>query len=437
MKIPIKDWIHRRSILVKVLMIVLVADILVNLIVISYLSLVVRAPGKTVLKLVREHMEIILDELGSPPQYENAIAVRQRLGLFMRYDGKNDSWKMHDKFPPIKDISFRPIDSDFGIRLGRYKMLHFIIVKNNDDYFAIIPEAAFEQTFEDLRFFLLIVSLSLIFLVVYFTLRRVFLPLHFLKKGVQQVEFGNYDYRLPEDRTDELGELSRAFNTMSLAVKENVHSREQLMLNVSHELRSPLTRMKIALEMMDECDNKSHLDEDVRQMESMLTELLESARLGSGYGRIEKQTYNICQLISDICLFFSERQTKIECNLPNDSLIVLIDPDRIAIVIKNLLENALKYSIDKTKPIRLTLEKKFQWAVITIRDYGDGIPEKDIPYIFEPFYRVDKSRSKKTGGYGLGLSLCKKIIAFHQGKIDLQSWLGQGTEITIELPLDS
>ena len=105
-------------------------------------------------------------------------------------------------------------------------------------------------------------------------------------------------------------------------------------------------------------------------------------------------------------------------------------------VIKNLIENALKYSSSSTKAVHLSLTQTSGHVFLIVKDFGEGIPAEHLPRIFDPFYRVDKSRSRETGGYGLGMSICKKIVEAHGGKIEIESTVGEGTTVTLSLPTE-
>jgi signal transduction histidine kinase len=113
---------------------------------------------------------------------------------------------------------------------------------------------------------------------------------------------------------------------------------------------------------------------------------------------------------------------------------VIVDPERIRMMLRNVVDNALKYSRGQTRPVAIRLGSNRGHPVVTIEDFGEGIPGDDLAMVFEPFYRVDKSRHRGTGGYGLGLSLCRKIMTAHGGSIKVQSRLGEGTTFTIEFP---
>ena len=114
-----------------------------------------------------------------------------------------------------------------------------------------------------------------------------------------------------------------------------------------------------------------------------------------------------------------------------ENVLLKIDLNRIRTVLKNILENAVKYSKPESQPVEIAVDGEEKSVVIRIRDYGSGIPKEELPYLFEPFYRTDKSRSKDTGGYGLGMSLCKKIMEAHGGKIEIHSEVNVGTTVVL------
>ncbi|HXL72790.1 MAG TPA: HAMP domain-containing sensor histidine kinase, partial [bacterium] len=225
------------------------------------------------------------------------------------------------------------------------------------------------------------------------------------------------------------------FNLMARRVKEMVHSKDQLLLDVSHELRSPLTRLKLSLEMIPETELKQSMLQDVSEMETMLAEILETERLRSGNGKLDFEDFEPAALIREVLLKYQGRRPGVEFLEPSAALTIKGDFTRIKTVVQNLIENALKFSDKQKKPVEVSLEANDDVITLIVRDFGAGIPEEDQDKVFEPFYRVDKSRTKETGGYGLGLSLCREIVRAHGGDIRLESQLGHGTRVLAEFPL--
>ncbi|MBU3916060.1 HAMP domain-containing histidine kinase [bacterium] len=435
MKIIQKGWLGNRSVFLKLISIIIIAVVLVNLAVILFIRQLAAEPTKFIQRIIQQNIHDIIEKLGDPPRYETAMELKQKLGILIRFQGESGSWSVYDKIPPLDQIRFEPFNSSFGIQLGRHEFRHYFIVKKKNDYFILTAETAFRTLDIERNLLFLVVLLSAILVIVYITLRKMLHPIQSLKNGVQQVEMGNLDCQLPVKKHDELGELSQAFNTMTQAIKENLHSKKQLLLNVSHELRSPLTRMKIVLEFMDDDSNKRKLREDIQQMEKMISGLLESARLDSEYGQSSKQKTDLREVLNQTCDQFIGRHPGIEKILPSAPVVLFLDSEQIKTLLANVLENAIKYSSVDSSPVSASMLSDSTSVSIVIKDSGEGIPAEDLPYIFEPFYRVDKSRSKKTGGYGLGLHLCKKIVKSLNGEITIKSEINQGTEVVITLPI--
>jgi len=268
----------------------------------------------------------------------------------------------------------------------------------------------------------------------YFYIRKVLAPLHPLETGVEALAAGRLDYRVAETGADEFRDLAEAFNTMAKRLSEQLTSKEHLLLDMSHELRSPLTRLKIQLEFVPDGEIREALRADVAEMESMVTAILEEARLRSSSAALNLEKVELTELIRAVTNDFKDRSPGLICRAlePVD---VRADREKMRMVLRNLLDNALKHTPEKGDPVAISLVHQKDSVDIVIEDHGEGIPETALPHLFEPFFRSDSSRSRKTGGYGLGLSLCKAVIDAHKGLIDISSVLGKGTRVLITLPL--
>jgi signal transduction histidine kinase len=259
-------------------------------------------------------------------------------------------------------------------------------------------------------------------------------PVKWLNTGVQEVSRGNLKHRVPLKKSDELRDLAVAFNEMTDRIRDMLHTKDQLLLDISHELRTPLTRMKVALEFLKESQAKENLRGDIEDMEKMVSEILETARQHHKYSNLKKQSVNLAELLKQKVAVFENQPPGIEIlDLPS-KIEAEVDPEQIKTVFENVLSNAIKYSQPDSKPIQATCDLIESYAVIRITDFGIGIPQEELAHIFEPFYRVDKSRAKDTGGFGLGLSLCKTIMEAHDGKIEVQSKPEAGTTVCLFFP---
>ena len=181
------------------------------------------------------------------------------------------------------------------------------------------------------------------------------------------------------------------------------------------------------MEMMEETPYRTAVKEDLREMESMISEILEAAQLASGPSTLERTNVDLRGVLEGMKHQFEGRGPEIRLNLP-PSFKVSCHLDKTKVVLRNILENAIKYSDPEGAAIEIFSPHA---AELCIEDHGPGIPEEELSKVFEPFYRVDKSRQKSSGGYGLGLHLCQRIMEKQGGTISLTSVLGQGSRVTL------
>jgi signal transduction histidine kinase len=208
-------------------------------------------------------------------------------------------------------------------------------------------------------------------------------------------------------------------------------ARDNLLKSVNHELRAPLTRMKMDLEFMDAGETRESLAKDIQYMQVLVEELMdiEKVKLDSS----EKKEVNLNDLLTEVI-----EKLKIDLDLLDfdcsSELSILGHAYQLEKLFKNLIENAYKYKTDEGKVIIKT-SKDQKRQVITILNEGNSIPTEDLPFIFEPFFRVDKSRSSGKEGLGLGLNICKEIIDVHGGKIQVSSKKDFGTIFKLTFPI--
>jgi signal transduction histidine kinase len=241
---------------------------------------------------------------------------------------------------------------------------------------------------------------------------------------------GDLNVAVPVVTRDEFGALTDTFNKMVGRVKQMIQARDQLLLDVSHELRSPLTRLKVALALLPDDENRAGMVSDLNEMEAMITELLELERMREGRG-LRREHLDIVPVLREAVEVYNSGPPGIRLVAPASEMWLDIDREKIRIVLRNLLENARKFSLPDSQPIDITVEEDEGAILVRVRDDGPGIPESDLPNLFEPFYRVDRSRSRKTGGYGLGLSICKRIMEAHGGSISVANNPGRGASFVM------
>jgi len=267
----------------------------------------------------------------------------------------------------------------------------------------------------------LIVIVIVIFFVALIVMHHYLSPIKQLINGISEIRKGNLSYKIPVKSKDELGQLANAFNKMTTDIKQMIQAKEQLLYDVSHELRTPLTNSKLALEMLPDSDEKKSIGEDVTEVETMINELLESARLDSSSFELELMDVKVNDLVLKTISKYFKDVDRVKVSPISPNLILSVDETRIITVLKNLIDNSLKYSRNKEDYVEIDVINRNDQLIIQVEDSGSGIPDDKLPYIFEPFYRTDNSRAKKIGGYGLGLHLSKKLMDVHNATLSISN----------------
>jgi signal transduction histidine kinase len=283
---------------------------------------------------------------------------------------------------------------------------------------------------------LLVLFLLVIFGVVLSTqriLQGLLRPLRVLNEGVIRLGEGDLGVTVPRTTNDEFASLTDAFNRMAGNVRDMVGARDQLLIDVSHELRSPLTRMKVALELMTAGAQRAQLSSDVAEMERMISGLLELERLRAGRG-VTLVRQDVLPIVRDVVASFEDRPPGVEFSTDDLEMVIDVDAEQLRTVMRNLLENAVKYSLPDSRAIRVTAERRDGRGMLRVTDDGAGVPSEDRERIFEPFFRVDRSRSRESGGYGLGLSICRRVMEAHGGQITVEAAKGRGTSFVLSFP---
>lgn len=416
----------RVSIFTKLFLIIIISGIVVNVLVSGFFRhLFQRSEGGPLQRNMSEYAEHLVDRIGTPPDITRAGELSKKIMLEISITGPSFSWATAR--PP----DLRGMKKFHSIAGGSYSFYgrRFVMAVTRGEYSYLFFSAGMPVQWGEEYFIVLILLVTLVLVGAYVLIRRVLMPVRLLSRGVKEIASGNLDHQVPVRRRDELGELTESFNNMKNQVRGMLVSREQLLRDVSHELRTPLTRIKVALEFVSDPRVRADIDEEVIDIDRMITEILESERLAYPGGRIEMSDIDIAELIGDTAGALSMGAGSITVDTIRPPAIVRGDRQRIRIVIRNLLENAAKYSNLAENPIRVLVRDSADAVRVEIHDRGSGIPEKELPFVFEPFYRVDSSRSRTTGGYGLGLSICKKIMEAHGGSIEIKSAPGEGTSV--------
>lgn len=268
-------------------------------------------------------------------------------------------------------------------------------------------------------------------------------PIKLIISGMNKLTQGNYKQQIDFQRQDELGDLGRDFNELALTLYENETARKRWLANISHELRTPVAILRGELEAMIDGVrpfNKHNIDsanDEVKHLQRLIDDLqqLTSADIGGMHyrKRPENLTLWINSEVAKYRDYLQDAGIKLEVEIQDKQTNIFADTTRLCQLFDNLVNNSIKYA--QATLLRISVEINENFAIIKVEDNGVGVDEQHLANLFEHLYRVENSRNRKTGGSGLGLSICEHIVRAHQGKISAtKSSLG-GLAITIELPL--
>ena len=252
------------SVFTKLLSIIIIAGVCINIMVMGFFyahrKMAFRSFGQNMI----QYVNYLISDLGDPPNFERAREISRNTSLAIRYKSPEHSWSTSDETLQIKPPKYHIWHESPNFRVGSYRGNHVITVNRGDGQFTF--EIVKITVSDDRILHVVIVLLGILTMILggaYVAIRWVLRPVKWLNEGVQQVAGGNLNHQVPLKRSDELTDLAEAFNTMTGRIRDMLHTKEQLLLDVSHELRSPLTRMKVALELMPESRSRKQLQEDI------------------------------------------------------------------------------------------------------------------------------------------------------------------------------
>ncbi len=285
---------------------------------------------------------------------------------------------------------------------------------------------------------------------IYFITERVISPLREMSKAAKRMAVGQFDVRVPVRGRDEVAQLAVAFNQMAGDLDNLERMRNSFVANVSHDLRTPMTTIAGFIDgILDGVippEQERHylkvVSDEVRRLSRLVTALLDLSRLQTGDRKLDMQPFDICEMGRQILISFEkkidDKRLDVEFVCSDERMFVLADRDAIHQILYNICDNAVKFSSEQGK-----LKMSFTWsesdhsrrrkAVVKIYNEGQGIPAEDIPFIFDRFYKSDKSRSLDKSGVGLGMFISKTIIDAHGETISVTSEYGHDCEFSFTL----
>ena len=277
-------------------------------------------------------------------------------------------------------------------------------------------------------------GLLVILLLAYHAIRRLFRPIEIIQAGVARIGSGDLEHRVNVHRRDELGELANSVNAMADDISRMLEAKRELLLAISHELRSPLTRARVNAELLDDSTTRQALLADLAELETLLGELLESERLSGRHVALDRQAVDPNLLLRDL-VGESFADAALQLDLDPEGTWLSLDPVRIRVLVRNLLKNAISHTPpEKPAPILASHVDEEYWR-LSVTDHGPGVAPEHLEHLTEPFFRADPSRQRSSGGVGLGLYLARVITEAHGGRLEVTSEIGDGMRVSVILPI--
>ena len=378
------------------------------------------------------HVESIIEDIGTPPNLSNAMRLASELSWTINIRNPIMEWSSDAQNRLDVDSSQyqESLTSDAEMRTINGED---IIRVNRDGYDFYMYRSAQEEGL--FNYFVLYTALALAALILflnYFMVNKMLNPVRLLKQGAERIRQGDLSYRVKSNLQDELGELTESINHMADSLQSMLEAKRQLLMAISHELRTPITKAKLRMEFMPESDEKDQLKGDINEIDLLISDLLEAERLNNDHSALVSERVLLANFVRSIAESFKSNNGEIEIQIPVNDLEFEIDKLRIRLLITNLLNNAVRHG--KGNLINVGVSFSGDRGIIEVKDNGEGISEEHITQITEPFYRADSARQRNTGGFGLGLYLCRLIAQAHGGEMIIVSQEGQGTQITVNLP---
>lgn len=332
------------------------------------------------------------------------------------------------------------ISTDSPISINETHRGHVFMFAESSNIRSIIDHLSRQFLFVGiLTFFLTIITVLILS-------RVITQPVLRMKKATEQLSRGNHKVGLYTHRKDELGELATSITRLSDDLEHLKNERNEFLGNISHELRTPLTYLKgytdiIGRENIPVEERNKYIkiiQEETAHLTELIKNLFELAKIDQNEFAIKKEKVIFGDLAETVLArirpALDEKNIKLSFYCP-DNLTAFLDSERIQQVLLNILDNAIKHT-PRGSDIRMEVTQKNNEILTAISDTGQGIPKEDVPYIFERLYRAEKSRSRASGGSGLGLTIAKEIVELHGGEIGVESTSGKGTVFIISLNKD-
>ncbi|WP_353399653.1 HAMP domain-containing sensor histidine kinase [Hydrogenophaga sp. 5NK40-0174] len=381
----------------------------------------------------------ITNDAGTPDRVK-AQAVVARLPLTVSISGPSLQWQSHPDDGEGDDHLLRSDDTSEEAwgkeHWGGGKDWDRILTRTTADGHTVtfgIDGQAFERRPRVIGYALL--ALLLLTWLAYAYVRFILRPLDDIQAGAQRFGKGDFTTPIPVRCTrhpDELGQLADTINEMGKDIHQMLEAKRALLLAISHELRSPLTRARLNAELLpeegDTADGRAALLRDLQEMACLIADLLESERLAGNHAVLQREPIDLPDLARGVLRDLAARHPRakdVTVDATQDMPKVAVDASRVRLLMRNLLDNALRHSTGAPEAPEVHVSVRQgeapDEAIVEVRDHGPGVPEDQLERLTEAFYRPDSARTRGAGGVGLGLYLCKLVVMAHGGSFTIRN----------------
>lgn len=369
--------------------------------------------------LVADYMDRLVLEIGTPPDVAKAQALAERLPIAIRIEGPRVNWQSHPDRPEHRERA------GLGGRAGDW--LSRPTADGHRVSFGLGTVPWQRGPHSPVGWITLALLLALI-AAAYAYVRRLLRPLDDIGAGAERFGRGDFDTPIPLRRRDELGDLAQRINTMARDIKGMLDAKRGLLLALSHELRSPLTRARLNAELLPTTPDGSGAGEperaallrDLGEMRDLISDLLESERLASPHATLQREPVDLAALVREVVAEMPGAAA-VTLDLPAGLPALALDRMRMRLLLRNLLDNALRYSAEAGQPPRITLTRQDDGVLLAVRDFGPGVDAAQLAQLTEPFFRTDSARQRATGGVGLGMYLCRLVAQAHGAQLEVRN----------------
>ena len=398
--------------------------------------------------LLIDYVDHLAQEIGSPPSMERAQAITARLPISLRVSGPTVNWNSQPDAPRpgwTRDPAWRHSQSqDDGENL---------LVRTTADGHRLEFGLSVQAWQHRPRIaWITLGALLLLTALAYLYVRRLLRPLDEIRAGAERFGAGAFDDPIPvrcANKPDELGQLAATINTMGSDIHQMLEAKRALLLAMSHELCSPLTRARLNAELLPDATGadapRQALLRDLGEMGRLITDLLESERLAGSHAALHREPVDLVDLAREVVAELGNRHAgaaAIRVQAPLALPVLALDRARMRLLLRNLLDNALRHSHhfgqnpgdSATLPPELHLRVQGTELEIEVRDHGPGVPPEHLAQLAQAFYRPDSARQRATGGVGLGLYLCRLVAQAHGGRLELGN-AEPGLAVRVVLPV--